>query len=74
MKIAIEDLELALQWVRENSNDAYAKLVLETAKAILIVGTPNQEVVRVTIFDADSALQAKITKEDYLKHNVKKRS
>lgn len=71
MKLAVDDVEMALTWIRQNSADAYVYVALNGAKCELRVGTPDNEVVTLTLFDADAGLQAKLLKEDYLKHNIK---
>jgi hypothetical protein len=73
MRVSIEDLEMALNWIKDNSSDPAARMELEMNKCIITVGTPDQELVRLTLFDADSSLNAKIMKEDYLKHNMKRK-
>ena len=71
MRISVEDLRMALQWIKENSNDVNINIVVEAGKCVLRTGTPDQEIVNITLFDSDARLEARVTKEDYLKHNVK---
>lgn len=71
MKLSVTDLQMALQWIKEHSNDVDVIVKVDGIRCELKVATPDQEIVTITLFDTHKPLNAKITKEDYLHHNVK---
>ena len=71
MKIQVDDLEMALKWIKQNSGDLNVRIDLDSAYMTITTSTPDQEIVKLKLYDAEHSLQAKILKEDYLKHNVK---
>ena len=70
MKLSVKDLELALAWIKANSADVAAYVKLEPGRFELRVGTPDNDVATLQLFDADSNLKARINSSNYLEHSI----
>ena len=71
MKISIADLQLLLAYLAKNTSDVAVHVSVEPGYCTFRFGTPSQDVVTVKLFEADAALQAKISSETYLRYLVK---